>query len=427
MNSSLSNKLSNQPTTLIIRLLTPLAVDQDVTALDPEVHCLCYDVKGILVSETKQHLSRCVQYAPEAEIYVLLALEDVFVSSISIKTKKSAQLLKAAPFMLEEALATGIEDQHFALAKSNSDDVHPVIVLSKKKMQACLDLLQSHQLSASLITVDLFLLPFVYAECSVLIDYSGRALVRTGRSEGFCCPLAELNALLTDVIEGLPVPPETIHYVCLDAALSNQSNNLETISSCMQPLSSDALFSHLPPLTSSAPNLLQGDYLESRKQLHEPSKWRYPISLVLLWLLLISFNLQYQYWELSEVNQQAEANIQRLLEHYIDEPVNNVSAEQQLQNHLESKQVVTSVKRGFIDLLLSITPQLIGHNPDPSRTVNIKQIIYQDEQLQVFITAIDSEIIEALRLDLMSSTDKVEIDQLSINDGITSARVRLYE
>ena len=65
--------------------------------------------------------------------------------------------------------------------------------------------------------------------------------------------------------------------------------------------------------------------------------------------------------------------------------------------------------------------------PDRSGAVNIKQIIYQDGQLQVFISTAESEMIEALRVQLMSNADQVEIDQFDISDGIASARIRLYE
>jgi|GEM_PF-1560772 type II secretion system protein L len=431
MNSRSINTLGNQPATLIIRLLAPLVIDQDASALDPEVHCLCYDAKGVLISENRQCLSRCAASAPDAELYLLLALEDVFVSSISVKSKKSSQLLKAAPFMLEEALATGIEDQHFALAKSNANDAHPVIVLSNKKMQDCLELLQSHQLQTSLITVDIFLLPYVYDEYSVLIDYNGRALVRTGPAEGFCCLVSELNALLDDLLDNLPLPPEIIHCVYLDTAMGNESEGLfsdsERLSSRMQPLSSDELFSQLPPLANSAPNLLQGDYLESRNQSAKPNKWRYPVCLLLLWALLVSISSQYDYQQLYKANEQAESDIQQLLREYIDKPVTNLSAEQQLQEHLEGIQVAANIKAGFIELLLRITPDLIGYNPDRSRAVNIKQIIYQDGQLQIFISTAESEMIEALRVQLMSNADQVEIDQFDISDGIASARIRLYE
>jgi len=148
---------------------------------------------------------------------------------------------------------------------------------------------------------------------------------------------------------------------------------------------------------------------------------------LLLWALLVSISSQYDYQQLYKANEQAEADIQQLLREYIDKPVTNLSAEQQLQEHLEGIQVATNIKAGFIELLLRITPDLIGHNPDRSGAVNIKQIIYQYGQLQVFISTAESEMIEALRVQLMSNADQVEIDQFDISDGIASARIRLYE
>jgi len=130
---------------------------------------------------------------------------------------------------------------------------------------------------------------------------------------------------------------------------------------------------------------------------------------------------------LYEVNEQTEADIQQLLKEYIDEPDNNLSAEQQLQDYLESIQSTAHIQSGFTALLLRITPQLIGHNPDRSKVVTIKQIIYQNDQLQVFISVVESEMIEALRVQLMDSIDQIEIDQVDIRDGATSARIRLYE
>ena len=82
---------------------------------------------------------------------------------------------------------------------------------------------------------------------------------------------------------------------------------------------------------------------------------------------------------------------------------------------------------GFIDLLFSMMPQLIGHDSDRSTAVEIKQIIYRHGQLQIFITATDDELIEQLSHRLKSTAAQVEIDQLSIIDGISSARIQLYE
>ena len=201
----------------------------------------------------------------------------------------------------------------------------------------------------------------------------------------------------------------------------------ETLGVRPEPLSSDALFMHLPVLKGNVPNLLQGDYLVSRNLTYKQSKWRYPISCLLLWLLLLSCSLQHQYRQLHETNEQAEANIKQLLAQYIEQPVQHLSAERQLQDYLASRSKTADARRGFIDLLFSMMPQLIGHDSDRSTAVEIKQIIYRHGQLQIFITATDDELIGQLSHRLKSTAAQVEIDQLSIIDGISSARIQLYE
>ena len=433
MTSAAMRPNDNQQTSVIIRFLQALPVDQQGKDYDPEVHCLRYANSGELLAESKLRLSHCATYAASAELTVLLAMDDVFLSQLEIKSKKMAQLLKAAPFMLEETLIAGFEDQHFSLAKSTTDDCHQLLVIHKEKMQACLDLLQRQQLSASFISADIFLLPHVYAEYSLLVDEQQRVLLRLGRSEGFCCSLVELEPLLMDIIEHQAIEAETINYTCLNDAVANQLERLfarlESIGIVAQQLSPDDLYLNLPALYKTQPNLLQGEYKAVNKRKTDAQPWRYPLSLALLWLLLVSFSWQDQLQQLQAANQQTQRNIHTLLQQYIAEPDADLSAEQQLTDYLQAKSSSKPAQRGFIDLLLSITPELVGEQAFESESegINIEGIIYKEGQLQVFISAIDSEMIEDLRLQLADSLKPLEIDQLSINQGFSSARVVIYE
>lgn len=73
---------------------------------------------------------------------VILPYEDVVVRTVSIPGKNQKQRLKAAPFALEEHIATDLDDMHFAFKTESGTDQILVLGITHQVMQKYLDALE---------------------------------------------------------------------------------------------------------------------------------------------------------------------------------------------------------------------------------------------------------------------------------------------
>lgn len=114
---------------------------------------------------------------------VFLPGEDVLLTEANVPSKQPRQILQAIPFMVEEDLATDVDQCHFAAGPRNEQGNVSVAVVSRKKILSLLEMLAEAGIKPEMVTPDVLHLPHDH-ETSVLVD-GDRALVRTGDFSGF--------------------------------------------------------------------------------------------------------------------------------------------------------------------------------------------------------------------------------------------------
>ncbi|HKI74690.1 MAG TPA: type II secretion system protein GspL [Pseudomonadales bacterium] len=152
------------------------------------------DVSGIVrfrgsgSLDTFAEMTRDMSWSGRAR--VLLAAEDMLLTHAAVPSKQHRQILQAVPYMVEEHLATDVENCHFAVGPRNEQGEVTVAVIARNKLEAIVSRLDGVGVSVSSVTPDLLHVPRAEGT-SILVD-GDRACVRTGKHQGFALELGLL-------------------------------------------------------------------------------------------------------------------------------------------------------------------------------------------------------------------------------------------
>ncbi len=129
------------------------------------------------------------------ETRVLLPAERVLLTAAQVPTKQQRQVLQAVPFMVEEELATDVEDCHFAVGPRNDAGATSVAVVDDVFLETLLGQFTGAGLFPDSLTVDVLHLPRTSGS-AILLD-GDRALLRTGDQTGLATEVAQLPVILS--------------------------------------------------------------------------------------------------------------------------------------------------------------------------------------------------------------------------------------
>lgn len=116
-------------------------------------------------------------------VYVMLGGESVLLSGAKVPSKQRRQLLQAVPYMVEEQLATDVEDCHFAIGDRRADGEVSVAVVDKGWLKYWLSRLNGVGIDPDVVAVDVLMVPMASA-ATVMVD-GQRILIRTGAFSGY--------------------------------------------------------------------------------------------------------------------------------------------------------------------------------------------------------------------------------------------------
>ena len=129
-------------------------------------------------------LSECLQDITfSGVIFVLVAADEVLLTHAGIPSKQVRQIMQAVPFVIEEQLASDVEDCHFAVGERLDNGDISVAVINRKLMSVWCDELRLMGFTPSLMLVDVLQVPWSEG-VSLLID-GPRLLMRTGLFSGY--------------------------------------------------------------------------------------------------------------------------------------------------------------------------------------------------------------------------------------------------
>lgn len=381
------------------------------------------DKNGRCLSSGKGQLEEMFVDQPLDEVSFkvsgILAGEQVLLTSITVPSKPTRQIIQVVPYLAEEQLASDVEDCFFAIGKRTGDELS-IAVVDRAWFEGVLDSLKAVNLSPLVMAVetDLLSLP---DQSAIYIDDERAHLLLSAR-KGLSTEIDQLSQLVTLTSPELSETVSVVRFVddhpkvelVLDEIATLDTLNLVHESqpgSCLEYMASR--------INSSSLDMLQGPYAVRKKQ-NGSGSWLKTVVWATLGVLLFQFCLMLA--EGIYINNQAEAlatESEKLYRsvHPRDKSISNMR--RRWNGHLG--QVNPSAKTGFMGLLSQAAAAIRANgleiqniNYNESRGDLVFQLEAQrSEQLMLYVERLSDQGMDA------------EIGTISQDDGRVRGSIRI--
>lgn len=153
-------------------------------------------------------LSSLTERAGNRPIDVLVPAANMTLTTIVLPEKGQRQALKALPYMLEETLATNVDNMHFVVGPREGEQLN-VAAVAHEQMQTWLEWLHQAGLKVKRIVPDCLALPLDQCRWAAM-DVGNEYLIRTSEGGGISLPKAwsamALPQLLSQAVQGSDDP-----------------------------------------------------------------------------------------------------------------------------------------------------------------------------------------------------------------------------
>jgi general secretion pathway protein L len=261
---------------------------------DGDLGWLAQDGAGRALSAANPGAPPAAALARAQRVIVLAPAEDVLLLQAPRLPGARAQFLKALPFALEDQLASGVEDLHFAVPERLGTDQVPVAVVARSTLRGWLGHLAAEGIRADALYAETQWLPVRENACSILIE-EGRALWRSAPAQAGACAPTGLADTLAVLAAAPPVASEyDVHDVRPVAAPFAASGfNVHMYRDHRDALAFFAAQAE-PEL-----NLLQGEFAPAHRQAPAQQLWRRAAALAAAALLLLFVYYGVDTWRLA--------------------------------------------------------------------------------------------------------------------------------
>ena len=313
--------------------------------------------------------------------------EAVTLHCLALPSRKRSTWARAVPFALEDYLVEDIETLHFALGGAVDGGYLPVAVVDRILLSAWLETCDQAGLTPAAVVPDSLLLPWQNDEWSVLLE-ARRALVRTGRWEGFATERDNLALLLAQALaEAGETKPRRLRVWGAPATeLAETGVELSPEDTPSEPL---ALFaSGYQPATVL--NLLQGSYSRQAHWGRWLRPWRAAAVLAGMTLLVQIAGQVYDHWRLQREVTALRTEIERTFKDALPEATRIVNPKVQMETRL--RELAPSGGSGFLELLYQGARPLANFP-----NVTLRGLGYRDGQLDLALEGGDPAVLDRLR------------------------------
>lgn len=375
-------------------------------------------------------LSELPTFSNNCLITVLIPTEWLLLSRVDLpqpfSTKQRKQLLQALPFLIEEQLATDIEEQHIAIANIQNQQVD-IAVIERQRLQSVLDCLRQHQLAADALIPDALTLPLNSNQISsvTLLLEPTRASLRTSANTAVSIDQNNLATLL-DSWEPSSSDCELTVLSTDSSCLENQRVQLQTTASASGVNlnltdTGDYITSSTITDWQTDLNLLQGEFAAAKKHAKATTSLRLPAIAasvgVILYLGYLLTSGMYFSWQAEKQYQDTLA----LYRSYFPNDRRIINVRTQTRNHLSGSRN----QQG--DQFLNLLGQFIKQWQPQANDLQMQQIRFNRQRSELIIELNSKSIdqLDQLRNQLTSQGLKSELlSAIEENQGIRG-RIKL--
>ncbi len=408
--------------TVIIYVQTDLLDELDVND-SHFVKWIKLDEEGVPITRgAEARLEQVSSITQNAHVIVLLPLQQMLLTNVNTRARKSKHLQKAVPYALEEEVADDIEDLHFALGQRYGENDYPVAVIEKETLDIILEKLADAGIFPYLLTADVFALPFREGAWTILIE-NERGLVRTSTYQGFTIDLHNLQQVLTSSLRQAEVTPTELNVYRCD----NQQSGAKKITF---PINSNELDDCPPGLfadgldENECINLLQGSYQKKDKKHRQFAPWKAAAILFGVWVGLSMVSVLIDHVRFGKEEKRLNAQIVQVVRQTFPD-MQNISAdsartkmEARLKNFIASTN--SNSKASFMELLA-----MSGESIKQAGKIDINTMNYRDGKLNLSVQSSDVQLLDNVKQTLKSKNYFAEIQSANTQGAIVEAQLAI--
>ena len=365
-------------------------------------------------------LANIPELIQDRKIVILLPVETLYITTVTLQTKNRRQLEKAVPYALEDDLTEDIENLHFAYGPRGSDNQIPVMVISKYHLDTLLSTLNSLRIIPDIITADIFGLPWDSESHWCVRIESNHATVRTREWSGFACETSDIIDFIKLASLDDEQPPKII------SVKSHPDEDLTEL----KKLPSVQVDNHWSPTSfvegfnqNAHINLLQGSYAKEDKKHKTILPWKVAAGLAAVWLTITMIHTSVEYYQYEQLDAKLTADIeQTLLEAFPDiaripQGAARAMMEQRF-NRLTDQSGNEDRHTDFLKLL-----HQAGYELGKNDNVSILDFDYKNNELTLEIKASDLQILENVKTKLRTRNINAELQTAKTVDDYVLARM----
>ena len=345
-----------------------------------------------------------------AAVVLVIAQQDVYLSSYEIPDKASRQVLSSIEYQIEDQLAQDIDIQHFALGDQSHNPV-AIAVVEKGIMQSCIKLIQKYGLAVSHIVPEVFLCPWSGKTGEVnLIESHEAVILRYGEFQGIKCHphLCEEMLKLINAEQEIKV----VNYYLQDTE-SYESVKIEGYPGASKQLTPE----HLDQAVTGRINLLQREFQITSVWLKILRLWKWILSLLLVFIAVSGYNSAIALQQLETRLSDIKTVQYELLKNHLPSNINQSDdLKKELINLLKQSQS-SDEQVNFLELLRKFT---LAKTTFPS--VIVSKIGYQIKRLSIDITSSQLSDIESLLEAIEADGQVTKLENLNIKPDIISGQ-----
>jgi general secretion pathway protein L len=424
--------------TLFIQLPSAMQTNEPVT-----VDWALFDAEQKVAGASSCSLADTVAQTadfPDKLIVALVPGADILQTQLTIPVGQKRHLQRTLPFLVEEEIATPIEEMHLCAGPVQGDQAR-VLVTSHSAMQTWLQQLKAHQIEADWLLPDSTALA-ADSELEILLDSQGAH---------FYCPqqpvinteFINLTFIADTLIEQFPEDQKPSSGSLLvskqlseteQAAAAALATQFEVSGISLQQQTIESRFDFccsqlLPRLqqdkSDTLINLLNGDYRStSKRQNSSTPKWGMLTAAVVLCILIkLLLDLGAGLY-LNHQSDKLDEQINALYHDLFPQDKRIINAKVQMQNHLNGQ--ASNVGGSSFMPLFSYVAEALNNQEDIKNT-QLQQLRYNDKNqtLMVDINVKDVQQLEQLKHMIEARNIKVTILSANEERQWIKGRIRL--
>ena len=379
------------------------------------------DEEGVPITRgAEARLEQVSSVTQNANVIVLLPLEQMLLTKVNTRARKQKHLQKAVPYALEDELADDVEDLHFALGQRYGENDFPVAVINKHTLDVIIDELSESGIYPDIITADVFGLPFREGTWTLLIE-NERALVRTDQFQGFTIDLHNLQQMLTSSLRQAEVTPAELNVYCCDdqqAGIKKLNLPISTneLDDCPPGLFADGLDEN------DCINLLQTSYKKKDKKHRQFGAWKVAAMLFGAWLALAFVSVFLDHARLSKQEKALDNQIVQITKQIFPD-MQNVTAdsartkmEARLKNFMDM--AGSQSRAGFMELLA-----MSGESMKQAGKIDIDTLSYREGKLNMSVKSSDVQVLDTVKQTLKSKNYATDIQSANTQGNSVEAKL----